>query len=85
MGSNIKKTEEEKMKEMKVSAIVGLAVTILAVVTVVIFSFATMSYQREFTELKRINIEYRRTIADYRAVLTGIQNQLSQAKLLPRA
>lgn len=73
------------MREMKVSAIVGLAVTILAVVTVVIFSFATMTYQREFTELKRINIEYRRTIADYRAVLTGIQNQLSQAKLLPRA
>lgn len=73
------------MKQMRVSAVVALAVTILAVVTVVVFSFATMSYQREVLEMKRINIEYRRTIADYRAVLNGIQTQLSQAGVSPRA
>ncbi|MFH1691404.1 MAG: hypothetical protein ABIC68_02355 [Candidatus Omnitrophota bacterium] len=72
------------MKQMRVSAVVALAVTILAVVTVVVFSFATMSYQREVVEMKRINIEYRRTIADYRAVLNSIQTQLAQARVSPR-
>lgn len=73
------------MKQMRVSAIVALAVTILAVVTVIVFSFATMSYQREVVEMKRINLEYRRTISEYRNVLRGIQGQLSQARISPRS
>ena len=38
------------MREMKVSATVGIAVTVLAVVTAFAFSFATVSYQTEIID-----------------------------------
>jgi hypothetical protein len=41
------------MKQMKVSAVVALAVTVLAVVTAFAFSFANLSYQTELAKLKK--------------------------------
>jgi Tfp pilus assembly protein PilO len=65
---------------MKVSAVVGLAVTVLAVVTAFAFSFATMSYQREVAKLKKINAESRRALENYQVVLNNIRMQLEQVK-----
>ncbi len=65
------------MKAMKVSAIVGLAVTLLAVVVAFTFSFATMSYQKEISSLKKMNAEYKNTIDEYRTVLEEIKAQIS--------
>ena len=67
------------MKEMKVSAAVGLAVTVLAVVTAFAFSFATVAYQREVANLKKINAEYKLTVEQYKSVLENIQKQLASA------
>jgi hypothetical protein len=67
------------MKEMKVSAAVGLAVTVLAVVTAFSFSFATVSYQKEVANLRKINAEYRVTMDQYKTVLANIQKQLASA------
>jgi len=67
------------MKELKVSAVVGVAVTVLAVVTAFAFSFATLSYQSEVTKLKRINQEYKITIEGYRLVLENIRQQIVDA------
>lgn len=67
-----------KMKETKVSAIVGLSVTLLAVVVAVSFSFATMAYQREVVKLKKMNAEYKKTVEEYKIVLEGIKAQVSQ-------
>lgn len=68
------------MKETKVSAMVGLAVTLLAVVTALAFSFATLAYQKEVVKLRKINAEYKKTVDDYRSVLEGIQAQLERAQ-----
>lgn len=68
------------MKETKVSAMVGLAVTLLAVVTALAFSFTTLSYQRETVKLRKLNAEYKKTVDDYRVVLEGIQSQISKVK-----
>lgn len=67
------------MKEMKVSAIVGLSVTILAVVTALAFSLATATYQKEVVKLRRINAEYRTTVENYKATLVNIKNELAKA------
>ena len=64
------------MKEMKVSAVVALSVTVLAVVTAFAFSFATVAYQREVVQLKKINAEYRRTVESYKTTLENIKNEL---------
>ncbi len=69
------------MKEMKISAVVGLAVTVLAVVTAFAFSFATVSYQKEVQNLKKTNAEYRLTMDKYKVVLENIQKQLATAGL----
>lgn len=69
------------MKEMKVSATVGLAVTLLAVVTAVSFSFATLAYQREVVKLRKINADYKKTVEDYKNVLVGIKDQLSKVEI----
>ncbi len=68
------------MKQMKVSAVVALAVTVLAVVTAFAFSFANLSYQTELAKLKKINAEYQKTLESYKAVLDNIRVQLEQAK-----
>ncbi len=65
------------MKQLKVSAVVGIAVTVLAVVTAFAFSFATISYQREVVKLRKVNEEYRQTIDDYKAALDGIRRNLA--------
>ena len=64
------------MKEMKVSAVVALSVTVLAVVIAFAFSFATVAYQREVVQLKKINAEYRRTVESYKTTLENIKNEL---------
>ena len=69
------------MKEMKVSAVVGLSVTLLAVVTAISFSFATVTYQKEVVSLKKINAEYRQVIEDYKAVLLSIKNSLAKVDI----
>ena len=61
---------------MKVSAVVALSVTVLAVVTAFTFSFATVAYQREVVQLKKINAEYRRTVESYKTTLENIKNEL---------
>jgi len=68
------------MKQMKVSAVVALAVTVLAVVTAFAFSFANMSYQAELTRLKKLNVEYQKTLESYKIVLDNIRLQLEQVK-----
>ena len=67
------------MKEMKVSALVALAVMLLALVIAITFNFATISYQREVAALRRNNAELASTIRGYKAALEGIKNQLIQA------
>ena len=69
------------MKEMKVSAIVGLSVTILAVVTALAFSFATVAYQREVVNLRKMNAEYRLTVEAYKTTLLNIKNEITKAVL----
>jgi hypothetical protein len=69
------------MKEMKVSAVVGLSVTLLAVVTAISFSFATVTYQKEVVSLKKINAEYRQVIEDYKTVLLSIKNSLAKVDI----
>ncbi|MFB3919124.1 hypothetical protein BU251_01025 [Candidatus Velamenicoccus archaeovorus] len=68
------------MKQMKVSAVVALAVTVLAVVTAFAFSFANMSYQAELARLKKLNVEYQKTLESYKIVLDNIRMQLEQVK-----
>ncbi len=68
------------MKQMKVSAVVALAVTVLAVVTEFAFSFANMSYQAELARLKKLNVEYQKTLESYKIVLDNIRMQLEQVK-----
>jgi hypothetical protein len=70
-----------KENSSKISTVVGLSVTILAVVTAFAFSFATASYQKEVVALKKINAEYKATIEQYKGVLENIKGQLSQAGL----
>lgn len=65
------------MKEMKVSATVGLAVTLLAVITAISFSFATLAYQRKVVKLRKVNAEYLKTVQEYKVVLENIKGQIS--------
>ncbi|MFH0877410.1 MAG: hypothetical protein V1863_04215 [Candidatus Omnitrophota bacterium] len=67
------------MKEMKVSALVALAVMLLALVIAITFNFATISYQREVATLRKNNAELANTIQGYKATLEGIKNQLVRA------
>ena len=67
------------MKELKVSAVVGLAVTVLAVVIAFAFSFATISYQKEVVSLKKTNAEYRNMLNKYQAALESIKNEVLSA------
>jgi len=67
------------MKEMKISAVVGVSVTVLAVVTAFAFSFATIAYQRQVTKLAKINKEYKLTIEEYKSALENIKNEISKA------
>jgi hypothetical protein len=67
------------MKENKVSAVVGLSVTILAVVTAFAFSIASASYSKEVASLKKMNAQAQKTIEDYRVVLENIKGQLVSA------
>ena len=68
----------KEASEKKVSSIVALSVTILAVVTALAFSFATVSYQREIVALRKINVEYKKTIEEYKAVLKNFVQQISK-------
>ncbi len=68
------------MKDKKISAIVGLSVTLLAVVTAISFSVATVTYQKEATKLKKLNKQNSETIAEYTAVLKGIKQQLMKVQ-----
>lgn len=61
----------------KVSNIVGLSVTILAVVTAFAFSFVTAAYQKEVVTLKKTNAEYKATVEQYKSALEGIKAQLA--------
>jgi len=65
------------MKDRKISNVVALAVTLLAVVTAVSFSLASKAYQREVVALRQTNAECRVTIEKYKATLENIQKQLS--------
>jgi len=70
------------MKELsgsKISTVVGLSVTVLAVVTAFAFSFATASYQKEVVALRKSNAEYKATVEQYKSVLENIKVQLTQA------
>ena len=66
------------MKGMKVSALVGLSVTLLAVVTAVAFSIATVGYQKQIINLKKVNHQYSKTLVIYAKVLAGIKEQLTK-------
>lgn len=70
-----------KENSSKISTVVGLSVTILAVVTAFAFSFSTASYQKEVVVLKKTNAEYKATIEQYKAVLENIKSQLATAGL----
>jgi hypothetical protein len=67
--------------ERKVSSVVALSVTLLAVVTALAFSFATMTYQSEVVALKKINADYKKTIDGYKAVLEDIKKQISKVEV----
>ena len=67
------------MKEMKISAVVGVSVTVLAVVTAFAFSFATVAYQRQVAKLVKVNKEYKQTIDEYKSALENIKNEISKA------
>jgi len=68
------------MKDKKISAIVGLSVTLLAVVTAISFSVATVAYQKEVAKLKKLNKQNTETIAEYTSILKGIQQQLTKVQ-----
>ncbi len=65
------------MRERKISNVVGLAVTLLAVVTAVSFSLASVAYHREVVALRQANAEYRLTLERYKSTLENIQKQLA--------
>jgi len=67
------------MKEMKISAVVGVSVTVLAVVTAFVFSFATVAYQKQVAKLVKVNKEYKRTMGEYKSALENIKNEISKA------
>jgi|GEM_PF-3276724 len=67
------------MGEKKISNVVALAVTLLAVVTAVSFSLASVAYHREVMELRKANADYRMTIERYQGTLENIQKQLVSA------
>ncbi|OIO35088.1 MAG: hypothetical protein AUJ74_07650 [Candidatus Omnitrophica bacterium CG1_02_44_16] len=67
------------MKEMKISAVVGVSVTVLAVVTAFVFSFATVAYQKQVAKLVKVNKEYKRTMEEYKSALENIKNEISKA------
>ena len=67
------------MKEMKISAVVGVSVTVLAVVTAFAFSFATVAYQRQVAKLVKVNKEYKQTIEEYKSALENIKNEIAKA------
>ncbi|MGE5279618.1 MAG: hypothetical protein ACM3L6_02595 [Deltaproteobacteria bacterium] len=69
------------MKDKKISNIVALAVTLLAVVTAVSFSLASVAYQREVTTLRRLNTEQGMLIQRYKLTLENIQKQLAAAEV----
>lgn len=68
------------MKDKKISAIVGLSVTLLAVVTAISFSVSTVAYQKEVVKLKKLNKQNTEMIAEYTSILKGIQQQLSKVQ-----
>ena len=67
------------MRERKVSNVVALAVTLLAVVTAVSFSLASVAYHREVVVLRQANAEYKVTLERYKSTLENIQRQLAGA------
>ena len=71
--------KEGGMKEMKISAVVGVSVTVLAVVTAFVFSFATVAYQKQVAKLVKVNKEYKRTMEEYKSALENIKNEISKA------
>jgi len=72
------------MAERKISNVVALAVTLLAVVTAVSFSLASMAYQREVVRLRKVNAQQRLTIDRYKNTLDNIQKQLAGAGVTAR-
>jgi len=72
------------MAERKISNVVALAVTLLAVVTAVSFSLASMAYQREVVRLRKVNAQQRLTIDRYKSTLDNIQKQLAGAGVTAR-
>jgi len=69
------------MKDRRISNVVALAVTLLAVVTAVSFSLASRAYQRETVVLRRVNEEYKVELERYKNALQNIQGQLMAADL----
>lgn len=69
------------MRELKISAVVGISVTVLAVVTAFAFSFSSISYQKEVAKLKKMNEEYKITIHEYKTALDGIKKMLSEIRV----
>ncbi len=67
------------MRERKISNVVALAVTLLAVVTAVSFSLASVAYHREVVVLRQANAEYKVTLERYKSTLENIQKQLAGA------
>lgn len=67
------------MKEMKISAVVGVSVTVLAVVTAFAFSFATVAYQRQAAKLVKVNKEYKQTMEEYKSALENIKKEILKA------
>ncbi|MFH0940626.1 MAG: hypothetical protein V1840_02080 [Candidatus Omnitrophota bacterium] len=67
------------MNEMKISAVVGVSVTVLAVVTAFAFSFATVAYQRQVAKLVKVNKEYKQTMEEYKSALENIKNEIAKA------
>ncbi len=65
------------MQERKISNVVALAVTLLAVVTAVSFSLASVSYQRQVVALRKANAQYQVLIGRYKSTLENIQKQLA--------
>jgi hypothetical protein len=69
------------MKDRKVSNIVALAVTLLAVVTAVSFSLSSLVYYREVVGLRKVNAQNCLTIERYKKALESIQQQLSEVSI----
>ncbi len=65
------------MRDRKISNVVALAVTLLAVVTAASFSLASVSYHREVVALRQANAQYKATVERYKATLENIQKQLA--------